>query len=848
MTRTRLLTLLILAAVGYGTLALLFPRYDVSSRIGQTFDRAHAVAEARLIASRFGVDATTWRAFVSSSFQRDNDEYLRRHPESRAEAWLTPLKTEVTLVSPDRRTRATVEFAAGGRWTGFSLRLPGGPPPRRPGPPGDGDRIGFQVGRRGPPPNRQAANTPAAPDANQPDVATDTATARPIADQSVAALLGDDAARFTFTAENDQGKDGRRFTWTSKPTGQSEQAAGTTRDPLKFTAEVVVQGTQVREARVRPSFDSAFIDSLRNRPRTLGILSAAAVFTLGSFALIAALILFFFGLSRRELDWRLTLRFFAVALAALLTANGLDGMLDDLRRDVGGEATSFFVASVMPWLLYVGINIALALFGVVLWGAGHALSLNRAGSTHVSLAALLRGKITARKVAAPLAAGLLLGGVVAALPYLVAALAPGGLFVDTESVNTLVSASVPALAALVTPFGNTVTVCLIIVFAFAAPAIHSALNRPTLARVLTLLAAILMLLETDLFRGQPVGPTLTVVVLFAVAFDQIYRRFDLLAALVASLAGVAALRALSLVVQPAPPLRSAGVTALVVLGLLTVAALVVSWKGRDLPIEADELAARRAAPGRAERERLRAEFGVARKAQQQMLPAAPPQVEGFSLSARCNPAREVGGDLYDFIPLPESRLGIVVADVSGKGVPAALYMTLTKGLLLSVSEVQSDPGEILREVNKHLYEVCRRKMFVTLFFGVLDPASRTLTYARAGHNPPVWRQAANGQTTLLRAPGLGLGLNAGKSFDKILAVERVQLAPNDSLILYSDGITEAMNAKGEEYGEIRLMSLAMKADRLSADETRDLVLFDVNAFLGKVAPQDDQTLVVVRVN
>jgi phosphoserine phosphatase RsbU/P len=250
---------------------------------------------------------------------------------------------------------------------------------------------------------------------------------------------------------------------------------------------------------------------------------------------------------------------------------------------------------------------------------------------------------------------------------------------------------------------------------------------------------------------------------------------------------------------------------------------------------------------RAERERLRAEFDVARRAQQQMLPDALPQVTGLEIAAICQPSREVGGDLFDFINMKDGRLGIVVADVSGKGVPASLYMTLTKGLLDSISEESTDPGMILREVNRHLYEVCRRKVFVTLFLGIIDPLRKTLDYARAGHNPPILLKASNHQTSLLTSPGMGLGLNNGSVFDNSLKVSSVQLESNDILFIYSDGISEAMNSKNEEYGEERLKTIASKVDGMRAEEARDLVMYDVRNFLGAEHQQDDQTLVVVRV-
>jgi phosphoserine phosphatase RsbU/P len=332
----------------------------------------------------------------------------------------------------------------------------------------------------------------------------------------------------------------------------------------------------------------------------------------------------------------------------------------------------------------------------------------------------------------------------------------------------------------------------------------------------------------------------------ALIVTTIYFSFDLLAVVMMSFSAQAAVAATVMLWQPAASLRYSGWYTLLSLAGLVVVALVGVGKFRDVK-EEEQAVPRNLLAERDERGRLRAEFEVARRAQQQMLPDAPPDVPGLEIAAVCHPSKEVGGDLYDFLKLPDGRLGIVVADVSGKGVPASLYMTLTKGLLNSVSEEQTDPGQILREVNRHLYEVCRRKVFVTLFLGVIDPQQKTLAYARAGHNPTVFWRAGERKATLLKSSGMGLGLNGGKIFDQTLKVATLPLEPDDKLFFYSDGITEAMNNKNEEYGEERLMMIAAQASSLRAPEARDAIMSDVGKFLGTVAPQDDQTLVVVRV-
>jgi sigma-B regulation protein RsbU (phosphoserine phosphatase) len=250
---------------------------------------------------------------------------------------------------------------------------------------------------------------------------------------------------------------------------------------------------------------------------------------------------------------------------------------------------------------------------------------------------------------------------------------------------------------------------------------------------------------------------------------------------------------------------------------------------------------------RAEREKLVAEFSVARRAQQDMLPQGPPIVPGYSIAASCTPSLEVGGDLYDFLKLKDGRIGIGVADVSGKGVPAALYMTLTKGLLSAVTRNNSELKIVVEEVNRHLHGVTRKKVFVTMVLGFLDVEKRLLQCARAGHNPMVWRQKEKNNTRLVSPGGLGLGITAGRVFGTHLKVEEMQLAEGDAVVFYSDGITEAMNSRLEQFGEQRLMDAVDRTDSLNAAAARDSILTEVHKFLDGVHPQDDMTLVVLRV-
>jgi hypothetical protein len=332
-----------------------------------------------------------------------------------------------------------------------------------------------------------------------------------------------------------------------------------------------------------------------------------------------------------------------------------------------------------------------------------------------------------------------------------------------------------------------------------------------------------------------------------IAMVWLYANFGMLGAISANCSARILSSAGALLVQPAAFLQASGWETLLAFGGIGVLGLVVASKGADVVAELyGESGVRIQA--RSRREEILAEFNVARSAQQQMLPSNPPTLAGYTISASCEPAREVGGDLYDFLRLGDGRWGIGVADVSGKGVPAALYMTLTKGLLCAAAEESADPRLILTAVNKHLRTVTKRKMFVTMALGILDPESGRVEYVRAGHNPVVWRRTAAGETRFLAGPGIGLGIAGPALFAKTLTTETLDLAPGDALIFYSDGLTEAMNETLEQFGEERLAAAVEFTDGMHATGTRDSILSEVKRFLHGGHSQDDLTIAVLRVN
>jgi serine phosphatase RsbU (regulator of sigma subunit)/anti-sigma regulatory factor (Ser/Thr protein kinase) len=240
-----------------------------------------------------------------------------------------------------------------------------------------------------------------------------------------------------------------------------------------------------------------------------------------------------------------------------------------------------------------------------------------------------------------------------------------------------------------------------------------------------------------------------------------------------------------------------------------------------------------------ERERIDQELRVAQLIQQQFLPREPPDLPGWQVAALYRPARAVGGDFYDFIALPEGRLGIVVGDVSGKGVPAALVMATTHAILRAEAPDLIAPARVLERVNDLMQRETFEHMFVTCLYAVLDHASGQLRFANAGHNPPYLRGEAG--AIELRATGMPLGLLPDMRYEEKSAI----VAPGDDLLLYSDGLTEAHGAGREMFGFPRLASLL--ADGPGGKDLIDLLLRELRGFTGSEWEQeDDITLVTLR--
>ncbi len=247
-----------------------------------------------------------------------------------------------------------------------------------------------------------------------------------------------------------------------------------------------------------------------------------------------------------------------------------------------------------------------------------------------------------------------------------------------------------------------------------------------------------------------------------------------------------------------------------------------------------------------EQDRLKQELRIAKEIQEALLPKEFPQVEGFHVGAYYQSAKEIGGDYYDFFWVDPRRLGIVIADVSGKGVPGALGMTVTRNILRSKAVGKGWPSRVLVQTNEMLRENFKRGMFVTMFYALLDIHEKTLTCCNAGHQPLlVFRKGVGYE--VVDPPGMALGLGDSREFEREVSDITVQLYEGDMFVLYSDGVSEAVNLQGEEYGDRRFIDRIEKFKHEPVEKVLQEVQVDLAEFTKDCPQHDDITMVAVKI-
>ena len=258
----------------------------------------------------------------------------------------------------------------------------------------------------------------------------------------------------------------------------------------------------------------------------------------------------------------------------------------------------------------------------------------------------------------------------------------------------------------------------------------------------------------------------------------------------------------------------------------------------------------------AEKKRLEEELRIAREIQMSLLPQGALAMPGLSITALCVPAREVGGDYYDLFPIDDGRLGVLIADVSGKGTSAALYMAELKGLMLSLSQIHMSPRALLVAANRIMANNLDARSFITMTYAIIDLLERTMIFARAGHTPLMYLPGAGAgpagarQVHILVPDGLVLGLKIdnGETFDRLLEEQTIPLHDGDLYLLYTDGISEAMNERDDCFGDERLGRILEDHPDMPSEEIRERVLREIAAFVGGAPQHDDMTMILLKID
>ena len=247
-----------------------------------------------------------------------------------------------------------------------------------------------------------------------------------------------------------------------------------------------------------------------------------------------------------------------------------------------------------------------------------------------------------------------------------------------------------------------------------------------------------------------------------------------------------------------------------------------------------------------EKKRLDLDLQVAQDIQRILLPLSPPVMKGYEIDGVNMPARQMSGDYFDYIKVDDHRWGAVIGDVSGKGVPASLIMAMCRSVLRSTASGNPSAAEVLHRVNRQLYPDIKEDMFISMAYMILDDETNTLTLCRAGHDAPLLYSAKEQTVTRLNPPGMALGIDRGDVFDRITGDFQVTLEQDDCLILYTDGVTEALDGKGLEFGMKRMIQSIQASAPGGAGAIKRQITDDIINFIGTQPQNDDITVIVIR--
>jgi len=247
-----------------------------------------------------------------------------------------------------------------------------------------------------------------------------------------------------------------------------------------------------------------------------------------------------------------------------------------------------------------------------------------------------------------------------------------------------------------------------------------------------------------------------------------------------------------------------------------------------------------------EKKRLDHDLEIARDIQRILLPSEAPVIPGFEISGINIPARHVSGDYFDYVEVDNARLGVAIADVSGKGVPASIIMAICRSVLRSQATGNPSPADVLQKVNRQLYPDIKEDMFISMAYVILDHAQDTVTLCRAGHDAPIVFDSETKTAAPVKPPGMVVGIDSGSVFDRITGDFPLSLKRNDCLLLYTDGVTEALDAEGDEFGPDRMIECVRTSAPEGAPAIITRIIDELRAFVGAQPQNDDITLIAIR--
>lgn len=247
-------------------------------------------------------------------------------------------------------------------------------------------------------------------------------------------------------------------------------------------------------------------------------------------------------------------------------------------------------------------------------------------------------------------------------------------------------------------------------------------------------------------------------------------------------------------------------------------------------------------------ERVRRELEIAHQVQSFFLPRSMPDIQGLDIAGMCLSANEVGGDYYDFIELEDGRMAFILGDVSGKGIQAAFFMTLVKGIVQTLTRLKLSPADIMRRLNTLFCQNAPSGTFISVVYGEICPKSGSFTFARAGHNPVIWYRSSEKQSEPLRPKGMAIGFKSGHAFDSTIEEQTIALKPGDALVFYTDGFSEAMNRARVLYGDDRLVEKVTQIGGRSSAAILRMMTEDVHHFIEGMGRADDMTMAVIKLS